>query len=149
MRKTRKKTKKQPQQKLAFCQQCKIQFTKKKKNHVFCCSKCRNKHHNFHDIVGRLLRRAKTRAIKKGLEFNITKNDISIPVYCPIFKIKLEKSSKYNHPNSYSLDRIDNTKGYIKGNVHIISWRANNLKKDGTHEEFEKLAEWEKIKNEI
>lgn len=41
--------------------------------------------------------------------------------------------------NSFSLDRIIPGKGYVVGNVRIISWRANQLKSNGTVEEFEKI----------
>lgn len=43
---------------------------------------------------------------------------------------------------SASLDRFDNTKGYIRSNVKIISNRANELKSDGTLEEFIRLVEY-------
>ena len=36
-----------------------------------------------------------------------------------------------------SLDRIDGAKGYVKGNVRVISHRANMLKNDATIEELE------------
>lgn len=39
-----------------------------------------------------------------------------------------------------SLDRIDPRKGYVKGNVWIISYRANLIKNDGTAEEHEMIA---------
>ena len=34
-----------------------------------------------------------------------------------------------------SIDRIDNTKGYVPGNVIVMSHRANKLKGDATKEE--------------
>ena len=39
-----------------------------------------------------------------------------------------------------SLDRIDNTKGYVKGNVHWVSLKANRIMSDGTPEEVMKVA---------
>ena len=43
---------------------------------------------------------------------------------------------------SPSLDRIDNSKGYIKGNVAVISNKANKYKSDMTIENIEKLASY-------
>lgn len=90
-----------------------------------------------------MLQNAKSSAAKRGLEFNITEEDFEIPEYCPVFGFKLalvcDQGVKDNKP---SLDRIDSTKGYIKGNIQVISWRANNLKSNGVLEEFEKLVEF-------
>lgn len=90
-----------------------------------------------------LLQKSKSRAKKLGLDFTITENDITIPDYCPVLGLKLELGAgKGKIPNSPSLDRIDNTKGYIPDNVQVMSWRANDLKANGTLEEFEKLVEF-------
>jgi hypothetical protein len=89
---------------------------------------------------------ARTRSRKKGTEFTITKEDIIIPEKCPILEIKLTKGDGYL-PNAMSLDRIDNTKGYIPTNVRVISRKANLMKSSLTLEVLEKLIKY--IKKEI
>jgi hypothetical protein len=42
--------------------------------------------------------------------------------------------------NSPSLDKIDNEKGYVPGNLAIISSRANAIKSDASLEEIEAIA---------
>ena len=90
---------------------------------------------------------AKERAKRKGLEFNIEVSDIEIPIICPILGIPIYKIGTENKPagpgpNSASLDRIDNSKGYIKGNVKIISHKANTMKHNATPLELIRFAEW-------
>lgn len=98
---------------------------------------------------------AMERARKKGIEFSITKNDIVIPERCPILGIEIEagvgRKRDSDSPilvgardSSPSLDRIDNTRGYVPGNVMVISWRANYLKNTATLEELIKLGEFAK-----
>lgn len=90
-----------------------------------------------------ILQSAKSRAKTSGLEFNITENDFEIPEICPALSIPIfVQAGKGKSPNSPSLDRIDSSKGYIKGNVQVLSWRANNLKSDGTPGEFKLLSEF-------
>ena len=95
-----------------------------------------------------ILQNAKARAKKKGWDFNLKEEDILIPERCPVLGIPLELvAAKGTRDNKPSLDRIDSSKGYIKGNVQVISWRANHLKTDGTLEEFEKLVRFLKDGN--
>jgi len=88
---------------------------------------------------------AKGRARKAGLAFNLEESDITVPKVCPILGILLavEPGRTGNTP---SLDRMDNAKGYVKGNIAVISDRANSLKRDGTAEEHEKIAAWMRSK---
>ena len=89
---------------------------------------------------------ARTRARKYNIEFDIEESDIVIPIYCPILNCKLEKGNGYLF-NAMSLDRVDNNKGYIKGNVRVISRKANLLKSSLTLDILETLIKY--IKNEI
>jgi len=88
----------------------------------------------------RLLQAAKSRAKLLGLEFNLTIDDIKIPILCPILKQPLLPKTRY----SPSLDRINSNKGYIKGNVWVISKKANVMKNDASLEELRSFAEWVK-----
>lgn len=82
----------------------------------------------------KLLYGARNRAKKVGLDFDIEESDIIIPEYCPLLGIKLELLGQCD--NSPSLDRIDNSKGYIKGNVWVISFKANRMKNTATLDEL-------------
>jgi hypothetical protein len=79
-----------------------------------------------------LYRSAKKRALKKGLEFNIELKDIHIPRKCPILKVPLICSTRY----SPSIDRVYPDKGYIKGNICVISTLANSMKANATPKEL-------------
>jgi len=93
-----------------------------------------------------LFRVAKSRAKQRNIEFSIAINDIIIPEYCPLLNIKLQKNRERLKSNSYSLDRINNDKGYIPGNIWVISQRANWLKNNASLEELtllvKNLTDW-------
>ena len=82
---------------------------------------------------------AKQRSKKKNIEFSITVEDLKMPEVCPLLGIKLDSYSDDIdvHP---SIDRIDSSKGYIKGNVWIISHKANRVKSDATADELIKIG---------
>lgn len=82
------------------------------------------------------------RSRRSGIEFTIKHEDVVIPDFCPVFGIKLQREGKDTWRNAPSIDRIDNTKGYTKENIVIVSRRANILKKDATFDELEMLANY-------
>lgn len=90
-----------------------------------------------------LLTDAKKRAKQSGVPFDIVIDDLlPIPEICPVFAIRLEYGTKGKYsPNSPSIDRVNPTKGYIKGNVWIISKRANTIKSDATPLELRQVAD--------
>jgi hypothetical protein len=83
--------------------------------------------------------RAKSRATKKGLDFNLEISDIKIPKVCPVFKVPFDKTS---NDYTYSIDRIDPREGYVKGNVMIISNKANRIKSDASRKEIEQVLSY-------
>lgn len=85
---------------------------------------------------------AKYRANAKGIPFDILESDIVIPDFCPILGIPILRDANKNSWNSPSLDRIIPEKGYVKGNVCVISWRANTIKSYGNADEHRKIADF-------
>ena len=81
----------------------------------------------------KLLKSSRGNAKPRGLEHTITTEDIVVPEYCPYLKVKL-------HIDNISIDRIDSTKGYIPGNIQVISKLANLMKSSATKEELIQFA---------
>lgn len=94
-----------------------------------------------------LLALSRRRARESGIEHTIQADDIMIPETCPILGLPLEAYRGGYNRNSYSLDRVDNAKGYIPGNIRVISWRANVLKSSLTLAQAERIVAY--IKGEI
>jgi len=73
----------------------------------------------------------------EGFRFNITVDDIVIPERCPLLDIPLSTDPKdKDEPNYYTGDRIDSSKGVVKGNIQVISLRANKMKNKATELEL-------------
>ena len=88
-----------------------------------------------------LLTGAKKRASRRGVPFDLTVDSLPpVPEYCPVLGIRLERGIGRPQPNSPALDCIVPSLGYVVGNVHWISQRANIIKTDATAEELMKVA---------
>jgi hypothetical protein len=91
--------------------------------------------HNPRYIKMRLLNAAKWRASHNGIPFNLSLDDFEIPDMCPVYQVPFD-SGKY----AATLDRIIPSLGYVKGNIQVISHRANTLKRDASLEELQTLV---------
>jgi hypothetical protein len=95
-----------------------------------------------------LLSRAKGRAKKLERDFSITEDDFHLPDICPVLGIPMSLGGDIQ--SSPSLDRLDSNKGYVKGNVWVISWLANIRKSSQSFEDLEKLyLAWKDIRQKL
>lgn len=89
---------------------------------------------------------ARVRAKKKNIPFNLELSDVVIPSFCPLLEIPIRKSKSALSSNSPTLDRIIPAVGYVKGNVRVISHKANTSKSNLTIKEMELLLKnWRKL----
>jgi len=63
------------------------------------------------------------------------------PTHCPILGIELKRGCEKMIANP-SVDRIVPDKGYVPGNIQIISNKANMMKNSASMDELMKFAEW-------
>jgi hypothetical protein len=55
---------------------------------------------------------------------------IKYPKVCSVFSVELDWDAHICNNNSPSLDRVNPTKGYVPGNVMLISNKANRMKQN-------------------
>ena len=97
--------------------------------------------------VPQLIYNFKKRAKVQNVPFDLKPQDIkdklnSSGKICPVLGIKMQ-ISKFGSKNADfapSIDRIDPKKGYVKGNMIVVSMRANRIKTDALPEEIKKVA---------
>lgn len=94
------------------------------------------------DPAYHLFKAAKTRAKRRGLDFDLRRGDVVIPKRCPVLGIPLKSGDGKPSDNSPTIDRIDSSRGYTSDNIAVISWRANTIKSNATPDEIRKLHEW-------
>lgn len=94
-----------------------------------------------------ILTRAKARAKSYGLDFNLTIEYIQsiwpADNKCPVFGLEFDLHGQ-DLQRCASIDKIVPSRGYVQGNVSIVSFRANSIKRDSTFEELKLLLEYMK-----
>jgi hypothetical protein len=89
-----------------------------------------------------ILQLAKHRAKRDQLPFNLVVDDIIVPERCPILGIDLHVSDGKPSNNSPTLDKYLPELGYVKGNVAVISHRANAIKNNASVEELKSIIRY-------
>lgn len=64
------------------------------------------------------------------------------PLRCPVFGTPFVERGVGFSGGSPSIDKIVPSKGYIKGNIQVISMRANCMKRDATPTQLKQFARW-------
>lgn len=89
---------------------------------------------------------AKCRAKAQAVPFDITQDEVKELVvdltHCPVLKIELCWTNSKMLDNSPTLDKIVPELGYVKGNIAVISQRANRIKNNATVDELGKIWCW-------
>ena len=95
--------------------------------------------------ASRASRAARLRAEKRGVPFDLTPEYVMsiMPDRCPVFGTELTYAvvSK-NRDFAPSIDRIHPEKGYVPGNVVVVSMRANLIKSKYGSKDIYKVAVW-------
>lgn len=91
------------------------------------------------DPSGAMFSRIRMRAKRLGILFNLTIDDIHIPELCPVFGMPMAIGAGEMAPE---LDRIKRHLGYVRGNIIVVSRRANRLKSDATIDELARIVEF-------
>lgn len=106
-------------------------------------NKLRRRERRMTDFSKTLYVETRSRAKAKGLSFDLEPCDLHVPEFCPVTGEKLVASIDGRTYNTPTVDRKDPTKGYVKGNVFVISWIANRIKSDQSDPElFEAIARY-------
>ena len=88
---------------------------------------------------------AKVRAAKRGVPFDLSARYIYsiLPDKCPVFGTTFKfRGNGVLGPSSPSIDRIDPAKGYVEGNIVIVSLKANQIKNAFTLKDIRMVADW-------
>jgi hypothetical protein len=119
-------------------------------NRITRCTDCGNLTHfkGYKDISGAYWRLLRESSLERGYVFDIDIVDVwdmfeQQDRKCALSGLTINfsrKVSKDSRTQTASIDRIDNTQGYIKGNIQIVHKKLNFMKHTSTMEEFIELC---------
>lgn len=121
----------------------------KKSGYTSQCKECRASYAKYtrkKDVVAKILAAKKHISKVKGLPYDLDREYLESiqTIKCPVLGIDMVYMNQENphHDANATLDRVIPSKGYTKGNVVFISFRANRLKADATLQELQALVHY-------
>lgn len=77
------------------------------------------------------------------MPFDLRAHDIHIPALCPVLGLPLRWGGGYaDRDTSPSVDRLVPSRGYVRSNILIVSFRANAVRYTATPDEIGRVAEF-------
>jgi len=94
--------------------------------------------------LSRTLSNTKSTCEREGVPFNISVDDLKpYPLTCPVLGTPIDwMLTGASSNDSPSIDRMIPEKGYVKGNVRLISQKANRLKGNASVEELKAILKY-------
>jgi hypothetical protein len=96
--------------------------------------------------LSRTLGNTKSVCEKEGVPFDMTVEDLApFPLTCPVLGNTINwMSTGVSGNDSPSIDRMVPEKGYVRGNVRVISNKANRLKSNASLDELDAIVRYMK-----
>lgn len=99
----------------------------------------------WYDQASGIFSRSKAAGIENGFKSicELASYLMSIcPSHCPVFDVPFVRGSAGFSPYAPTVDRKDNSLGYVRGNLQVISMKANGMKANASDDEMKMFAEW-------
>ena len=129
-----------------LCKNCQteLQFLRKEDESmkVFCSSSCQGAFYRKHTDKGWAVSKhssLRESALKRGIDFELSVDDLlemGRPKMCKYLEVELDYTATKVCPNSPSVNRIDPNLGYVKGNIEVISNKANSMLLNASKDEL-------------
>jgi len=117
----------------SICKSCEISKQKKRRKNNL-------QIHAIRDVYYQIKQRARKKNIPMEITFNHLKSMYPGNMICPVLGIKMESGRKNFYVDSPSVDRIVPEKGYVPGNIIVVSMKANQIKSNATPDEIIKVG---------
>lgn len=95
--------------------------------------KARDTRWRTNNPLKRLIFSTRQTSKRRGLEHTITELDLLLPELCPYTGIKIDYSAgKGKTMSNPSIDRVNPLRGYVAGNVEVVSSLGNTMKNNAS-----------------